>query len=245
MNGTRGTRWRVALAEEGRRHVGAALDWIWPSQCSRCGARVACAREQFCETCWGSLRTLAPADRTWLVQGVRAHAAFAVNGHFLEMLTTSKYRRVRPVGWRLAREAASRLAFAGAGALVPVPLTRDKRRERGFNQPEDFAHALSDVGLGPVRADILTRRRGGRALAGRRRKERAAAVAGAFRAVAAARSIPLVLVDDVVTTGSTALACVQALRSAGWDQVQVVAMGRAFQASQDRAHPGSDLWERL
>jgi predicted amidophosphoribosyltransferase len=78
-------------------------------------------------------------------------------------------------------------AAAGRSArLVPVPLTRAKRRERGFNQAADFATAVSARCGVPVTADWLRRVRGGRALAGRGRAERAGAIAGAFAAGASA-----------------------------------------------------------
>jgi predicted amidophosphoribosyltransferase len=170
---------------------------------------------------------------------IMACAAFAVDSLFLDVLAASKYRRCRPVGGRLSWEAAAVLApHLPPGALVPVPLRPDKRRERGFNQTEDFARILGSVSGRSVETSWLVRRRGGPALAGLPRDARERAVRGAFVAgstFAGAAAGDVVLVDDVVTTGSTALSCAAALRAAGAKQVRVASMGRAFAASLDSA----------
>jgi predicted amidophosphoribosyltransferase len=162
------------------------------------------------------------------------------------MLVAAKYRRQRAVGRRLCAEAAAILASrVPAGTLLPVPLTRAKRRERGFNQSEDFALEIARVTGQDVRTDWLVRRRGGRPLAGRPREERADAVRGAFARAPGLplESIPpLILVDDVVTSGSTAAECILTLREGGGRVRAVVAMARARDAHDDA--PSLD-WTRL
>jgi predicted amidophosphoribosyltransferase len=173
-----------------------------------------------------------------------------VDALLIRMLAASKYAGLREVGKRLCRTAAERIAGAvpDGAALVPVPLTRSRRRERGFNQTEDYAAALAAVSSRPVRAGWLVRRRGGKALAGRSRAERDVAVRGAFRASRAfpgAAAGPVVLVDDVATTGSTAAACAEALAAAGNRPVGLVVIGRAFAVSADAAADGVPLAARL
>ncbi|MBZ0268614.1 hypothetical protein K8I85_10700, partial [bacterium] len=160
------------------------------------------------------------------------------------------YAGARPVGRRLAEEASARLApRLGPGVLVPVPITPAKRRERGFNQPEDFAHALAARTGAEVRPDWLERRRGGKALAGLERSQRSRAIRGAFavRGPAPLPALSVIVVDDVVTTGSTALACREALLAAGVEaeRITVAAMARAFQTPQDAAAVRRELAERL
>ena len=180
-------------------------------------------------------------------------AAFAVDALFLKMLTTSKYARFRAVGRRLAREAArvvaaSVCARAQADALVPVPLTRSRRRERGFNQAEDFAESIGELARLPSANDWLLRVRGGPAVAGRPRQERGRVVAGAFRAGPALAESPgqrIVLVDDVFTTGATAAECERAVAAAGSRVILRVVMGRAFAARGDAPLRESHLLGRL
>jgi predicted amidophosphoribosyltransferase len=176
-------------------------------------------------------------------------AAFACDALFLRALGTSKYRGFRQVGRRLAREAAGRLAArVVAGTLVPVPLARANRRERGFNQTEDFAAELALRTALPVRADWLRRVRGGRALAGLPREARRVAIGRAFAAspgYTGEGAGPVWLVDDVVTTGSTAAACAAALRSRGGSVLGVLAIGRAFAPSADRPPDDGSALARL
>jgi predicted amidophosphoribosyltransferase len=184
-----------------------------------------------------------------LVAGTpRVIAAFSVDAHFLRILGASKYSGFRAVGGRLAREAAARIApRLVPGVLVPVPITRSRRRERGFNQTEDLAAAIA-AAAGLSVEKWLVRTRGGRALAGRERSTREAIVRGAF---AVARSFPgegggpLILVDDVVTTGSTAAACAAALLARGGVPVAVASMGRAFAPLEDQPLAGDSVLERL
>jgi predicted amidophosphoribosyltransferase len=231
-----------------RRHASAALDLVWPPLCPVCGGRARHPRDQLCESCWMSLRRVVPGDGEE-AQGERVLAAFACDALLLRALATSKYRGFRRVGCRLAREAAGVLApRIVAGTLVPVPLARTKRRERGFNQTEDFAAELAERTARPVRADWLRRVRGGRALAGLPHEARRAAIGRAFAASPAypgESADPVWLVDDVVTTGSTAAACADAFRLRGGSVLGVLAIGRAFAPSGDRPPADGSALARL
>jgi predicted amidophosphoribosyltransferase len=98
--------------------------------------------------------------------------------------------------------------------LVPVPLAPDRLRERGYNQALLLSVAVSDrVGL-PV-FDALRRVRRTRSqtalsLAGRVRN-----LEGAFAPGRGTPYLPVVLIDDVRTTGATLDACALAMRAAG------------------------------
>jgi predicted amidophosphoribosyltransferase len=113
-------------------------------------------------------------------------------------------------------------------ALVPVPMARVRRRQRGLNPPECLGLSLART-LGWVCVPPLLRRvRYSRPLrglpAGLRRRE----MAGAFETgeVSVLEGRPVVLVDDVVTTGSTLLAAAEALRRSGVPVVRAFCLGR-------------------
>ena len=114
--------------------------------------------------------------------------------------------------------------------LVPVPLHAGRLRERGYNQAALLAQGLAQAGLGvplPILARVRPTAAQGDPSAPARRKN----VAAAFRALAKAptgQADRLVwIVDDVVTTGSTADACARTLWSAGFRRIGVLAFARA------------------
>jgi len=125
---------------------------------------------------------------------------------------------------------AVRLAAGRAPILVPVPLTRARLRERGFNQADLLARALSRRTGWPIER-LLCRERGGPALArlGRRERERVAESAYSVDP----RSLPVMdphsevlIVDDVITTGATGVACAEALETAGAVCLGIVSFAR-------------------
>jgi predicted amidophosphoribosyltransferase len=109
--------------------------------------------------------------------------------------------------------------------IIPVPLHRLRRLKRGYNQAEVIAEGLASAMGAPVRTDLLVRRKKTATQTRLNLEEKAANVKGAFEAVAeqvqalmevkgeAGAVTHVLLVDDVFTTGSTALACYIALRA--------------------------------
>ena len=107
-------------------------------------------------------------------------------------------------------------------ALVPLPLHASRYRERGFNQAEVIArHVASRTGV-PLETSLLHRVRATAAQTTLNAAERRCNCAGAF-AVRAGRHCPVrvALLDDVMTTGSTASAAASALRAAGARHVEL------------------------
>ncbi len=114
-----------------------------------------------------------------------------------------------------------------ADALLPVPLHPSRRRQRGFNQTEKLAQALSPYIAVPVNL-ALERSRITTPQVRLDAEGRQANVEGAFALSPGADVIGkrLVLVDDVITTGATLGACAQVLLGAGAQSVSVVTVAR-------------------
>jgi predicted amidophosphoribosyltransferase len=113
--------------------------------------------------------------------------------------------------------------------LVPVPLGPGRERRRGYNQSLSLARALARAWRLPVLAQLLHRTRDTITQTALTPSARLANVAGAFavrRSVLRA-NVPLVLVDDVFTTGATLAEAARALEAAGFTVLSAVTFGRA------------------
>lgn len=113
-------------------------------------------------------------------------------------------------------------------AVVPMPLHVERLVERGYNQSWEIARfTAAQLGL-PCLPHALRRVRGTRPQVGLPRGQRLANVRGAFRAAPAdVAGRRVVLLDDVVTTGSTVAAAAQSLLDAGARSVDVWCVARA------------------
>lgn len=161
-----------------------------------------------------------------------ATAAYRSRGVVRELIHLFKYNRqthLRHVLARMLREGFrdARLEGAWPDAIVPVPLHPARKREREFNQAEVLAQLVGRR-LGIPVADCLRRRRFTLTQTHFHREERFENLSGAFAVkpgfdVAGRR---LALVDDVLTTGSTADSCAAALRDAGAAAVVVITVAR-------------------
>jgi ComF family protein len=153
-------------------------------------------------------------------------------------------RMAIPMAERMARLDFPADVVAERRALVPVPLSRTRQRERGYNQAELLATALGALWNVPVWRDIVQRVRSTTSQVRLTPSERAANVAGAFAAgsVVSRRlsGAHVVIVDDVVTTAATLNAAALALISGGARIVSYITFGRAPEAG-DRAVPDLDF----
>lgn len=112
----------------------------------------------------------------------------------------------------------------GAEIAVPVPLHPKRERDRGYNQSALLAQAFCDhTGL-TLDPDALRRVRNTKPQSGKTREARLTGVVGAFEASDVVRGKRVLLIDDVLTTGATLIACADALIAAGaWDVVALTA----------------------
>ena len=172
-----------------------------------------------------------------------ARAAFVYDPFSRRLILPLKYadrtENARVLGLHMARAAPALLAEADA--LVPVPLHRSRLLSRRYNQAALLARAVrraAGPGAPPLLVDALRRLRATRQLAHQNAGMRRAELEGAIgvRHPAAVRGKRIVLVDDVLTTGSTARACATALKAAG-----AVSVGLLVAARTEAPRHGPDL----
>jgi len=144
------------------------------------------------------------------------------------------------LGLRLGALVARDPRALAIEAVVPVPLHRARRRERGFNQSELLALAVAGAIGRPVLRDLVRVRntKSQTVLDGRRRKEN---VAGAFTVRGAQSPQVVLLVDDVLTTGATIRECALALTETGAKRIFGAVVALAEQG--EPGFPGPDVSE--
>ena len=155
----------------------------------------------------------------------------AYEGDLRALIHLLKYERMRPLGARLGRSLGKRVAAAGveADVVIPAPLHWRRRLSREFNQAALIARGLAAVIDVPCRPSWVRRSKATAAQAGLTDEERQRNVRGAFRVAAREklRGKRVLLVDDVMTTGSTLAACARAVKRAGAESVAAAVLARA------------------
>ncbi|WP_456298895.1 ComF family protein [Amycolatopsis mongoliensis] len=214
------------------------LDLLIPARCAGCGARGApcCAR---CAGVWGSVSEVV---RVPVAGSARVFALARYRGVARRLLIAYKERGRRDLAASLGRALAAALAVlplqrtSAAPArrgicLVPAPSRRSASRVRGGPHVERLANAAASVlageGVEVAVAPALELAGGARDAVGLDRAERVANLAGRLRFREAGRpppGFPVVVLDDVITTGATAAACVRALEKEGIEVAAVLTL---------------------
>ena len=228
------------------------LDLALPPRCPGC-ATITSQPASFCADCWSRIEWLGDAGckscglpleatdidtcaaclaRPPIIGRTRAAVAYGETTRTLPLRL--KYSRKVALARTMARFMRPLLDAADKPVLVPVPLHRSRLWARGFNQAALIATELvrsCGIEHAPL---VLRRRKRTSALKGMSPLQRRREVAGAFEIVdkEAVNGRKIILVDDVLTTGSTANACARVLLRAGASRVDLVCWARVVRPTQ-------------
>ena len=220
------------------------LDFLYPPSCLGCGMSIH-ADDVLCAVCLAQLiplpvtgeqstRYIGEMNLTPDVSFVTAAFEHESGGILEGCIHAMKYRQLHRVGYWLGRLAGECLVgtqcLAGDPILLPVPLHPLKRIERGYNQAEEICRGIAaECGL-DVQAHMLLRKRytvsqsaGRLDKTARVRNMRDAFLVDA-EVFEQSEGRPLLIVDDLITTGATISACASALLHSGCRDVRVAAV---------------------
>lgn len=194
----------------------ARLKRIVGPLCDICGAEIGTPG-----TCLACSRSRPPYE---MLRGV-----YRFEGLMVDMIHAFKYGRAttlkRFLGWSLA-EAVDQWGMH-ADMITFVPMHWTKVVERGYNQSALLAKEVCAHRGVHLAGDVLRKTRMTSAQAGLARRGRRKNVAGAFEATGM-KDKSVMVVDDVITTASTAHAVAQACKEAGAAEVAFVGLGRVL-----------------
>jgi ComF family protein len=213
--------------------------------CVVCGSRLAVTEETLCSKCYlhlprtdfrNNLYENVMAKLFWgRIAIEKADALFFYEPHAetAHILYELKYKNHPEIGVVMGRMMAKELMrsglYEGIDAIVPVPLAKKRERERGYNQSLELAKGVSEVTGLPIADKVVVRTKFVGSQTQRGRWERNENVENVFELVDgdSINGKHLLLIDDVVTTGATIIACAQELQKASNVRISVLALGFA------------------
>lgn len=199
--------------------------------CHGCNAPLVADEGLLCDHCQQELNActfkLGRAETVIDAEIDCAASAFHYEGAAARLVKTLKFRAdqsaAAPLAEGMAQTYASLPTLRTAEFCVAVPVHYKRLRRRGYNQAEVLAAAFSELTGVPAMPDVLVRVHHKRSQVGQGRTARMGNVARAFAVSTAGRAMVrghrVLLIDDVLTTGATAIECAGALHKAGAESV--------------------------
>ncbi len=231
------------------RKVWRLLNLIFPSRCPSCGSPTDNLRySPFCRGCWHALSTPSKSERCHCC-GISLPSDFSFRcigcikerpyyrrifafGDYEGALKTAvnllKFEKLRRLSVPLGRLIAS-LPLPEVDGVVPVPLSKKRLLQRGFNQSHLLCRTVSERLRKPLMEDLLLRTREIPPQSQLPRKERLRNPKGAFSVGPSnGKRLPgrVLLIDDVMTTGATINECARVLLGAGVKEVYGAVLAR-------------------
>jgi competence protein ComFC len=202
------------------------IDFIYPSVCCICDQPSGRKELPVCSSCWKTFKPVSSADLTWMeikskfnnmgnINDFLSCYLFELEGNLQEVIHLLKYGEMTSLGVRLGRDIGTAIAnhpeLVKADYLVPVPLHNRKKRERGYNQTEFICKGINQIIPIPVVLSFLERVRYTESQTLLSLAERIVNVDQAFTVRPSHRRYvkgkSFIIVDDVITTGSTIDSC--------------------------------------
>jgi len=220
------------------------IDLLFPRYCPICGNRLSGDEECICMACnlhlprtdtWEAPYENEMAKMFWhQIPIEKACALFEYKGHSFSsnILYQLKYNQHPEIAYNmgqlLAQEGLRVNFFDDIDGIIPIPLAKNRFKERGYNQSEEIAKGISNLTHLPIHTDIVRRNSFTESQTHKNRWQRQDNVSTVFEPYSESErknrqdksaTMPLedkhfLIIDDVCTTGATIIACCQAIMKA-------------------------------
>lgn len=110
--------------------------------------------------------------------------------------------------------------------IIPIPLSRTRKRERGYNQAELIAQEIAQKLNLPLKTGLLRRVRNTKPQQNLKRKQRLKNLKNAFAVSGRVQNKKILLVDDVTTSGATLTVCANLLKKSGAKEIYGLTLAR-------------------
>jgi len=201
------------------------LNLIFPPRCEVCKTN---NNQAICQSCFSQIKFMKPH--------LGIHCVSVYDGALRTAIHRFKFKGrkklARALGVIIVQylSQSPSLQMDEIDLIVPVPLHAKRLRQRGFNQTELLAQAISKY-FGVEAKSVLARTRDTKAQFDLHRNERFANIEGAFEVIDqdSIHGRRILLLDDIYTTGATISECSKALQAAGAKRVEILTLSRALE----------------
>ena len=222
----------VRLGKDLKEGLRPIMDLVYPPRCPSCGASTA-NHGALCLDCWSELEFPGSEVSATDEDGHSGIIAATVyNDMSRSLILNFKHGGKLALAPLLGKMIASRIhnEEGVTPLIIPVPLHRTRIWERGFNQAAMLAREIVRAGKGELLVDGLLRQKRTQSLGNLSSQKRREIVRGAIVARPKAQSTikgrTVILVDDVLTSGATSDACVEALLAAGASELKIACFAK-------------------
>lgn len=199
------------------------MKYIEAPFCMKCGKQLNHSRGEYCDSCSRSKHEF--------IQGMALYHYGSMSDSIFRFKYGGRQEYADFYGQQLADKRGQWLAAIGPQALIPVPVHPSRKRERGYNQAELIARALSARCGIPVNTRLIVREKKTLPQKNLSERERQNNLKKAFKILQNDVKLnTIVIIDDICTTGSTIDAMAEVLKTAGIQRVYylTLAVGRGI-----------------
>jgi len=220
------------------------LHVVFPHVCDGCGSDLLNIESRLCIRCIASLPETNfeihpnnPVEKDFWgripIANAAAHLYFTKESLVQHLMHQLKYKGNKELGLQLGRLMGNALKsanrFSDINALIPLPLFPSKEKKRGYNQATVLCDGIAEILKIPVLNNVITRPQHTETQTKKGRIERWRNIEGKFQMIDPLKiqNKHILLVDDVVTTGSTLEACANELLKADNVKLSIATLCKA------------------